>query len=83
MDDNNDVLGKLHRASLSEVDKALLKLGVLDEHGRVSGAGEKVVIGFLMAEEGFKNNLADYLAPLWRKGKGGQDNKGEQTASQV
>ena len=73
--ENSEVLAKLHRAKLSPVDKALLKLGVIDEFSRVTPSGEKVIIGFLMTKEGFKEELDEYLAPL--RGK----MKGEQTAS--
>jgi len=83
-----DVLANLHRAKLSEVDKALMKLGVVDEHGRLTNAGFPVVVEFLFGQDCFKEDLATYLEPLWKKGKKGDkkggDNKeseGEMTAS--
>ena len=71
-ENQKDLLGKVHRQQLPEVDKQLIKLGVQDEHGRLTEDGRQTVLEILYAQPETKELVASFLEPLWNKGKKGQ-----------
>ena len=71
-ENQKDLLGKVHRQQLPDVDKQLIKLGVQDEHGRLTEDGRQTVMEILYAQPETKELVASFLEPLWKKGKKGQ-----------